>query len=77
MSSANKKSNCLPYFNHFYFSSLIVLTKNSCTIFIKSRESGHPCFIRDFGGNVFPYLIQCWLYMTYIYIYMCHIYVVI
>ena len=39
------------------FSSLVAITRTSKTMLNKSVESGHPCILRDLGGNAFNFFI--------------------
>jgi hypothetical protein len=42
-------SICIPFVSSSY---LIVLSRNSSTMFNRSRESGHPCLIPVYGEMV-------------------------
>ena len=58
MSSANRESFIsFPIWIPFiYLSSLIPVAKTSKTMLNSSGESGQPCLIPDFRGNIINYL---------------------
>ena len=57
MPSANSESfTSFPIWIPFIsFSSLICVPKTSKTMLTSSGESGHPCLVPDFRGNVFNF----------------------
>ena len=58
MSSANRESftSSFPIWIPFIsYSSLIVVTKISKTMFNSSGKSGQPCLVPDFRGNAFNF----------------------
>jgi hypothetical protein len=47
---------CIPFISSSW---LIALARNSSTMLKRSGDSGHPCLVPDFRGNVFSFSQLC------------------
>ena len=53
--SSRSSENSESFTSLIYFSSLIAFARNSKPILNNSDQSGYPCLVPDFRGNVFSY----------------------